>query len=253
MTARAGRGRRLGLGQLGLTRFGLARLVVAFALAAALAWGAWREYRVPVRAAVRDYLAFRRVERFDDVLRFAAEESGVDPNLLAALMIVESSGRVGARSSAGALGLFQLTLTSAKWRAAELGLSEPTEADLLADPLLSARLGADNLAWLLDTYDGDVERALCAYNAGARRMKEITDAAGGWATWREQRQRSGTSSILAYAQRVLHYRDELRERGFFPEFSTPEPDEGLARPPASGPSPAPSGAAPGALPPQASK
>jgi soluble lytic murein transglycosylase-like protein len=214
----------------GARRRSLVRLAFAFALATALAWGAWREYRVPVRAAVRDYLSFRRVEGFEDVLRFAAVESGVDPNLLAALMIAESSGRVGARSSAGALGLFQLTMTSAKWRATELGLPEPSEQQLLSDALLSARLGADNLAWLIDTYDGDVERALCAYNAGARRMKEITDAVGGWQRWRDERQRTGTSAILAYAHKVLHYRDELRERGFFPEFYPPEPDEALVPP-----------------------
>jgi soluble lytic murein transglycosylase-like protein len=201
----------------------LARLALGLALAAALAWGAWSEYREPVRAAVRDYLTFRRVEKYEDVLRVAALESGVDPSLLAALMIAESSGRVDARSSADALGLFQLTMTSAKWRAAELGLPEPTEEELLSDALLSARLGADNLAWLLGTYDGDVERALCAYNAGARRLKEITEAVGGWGAWREARERSGTSSILAYAHKVLHTRDELRERGFFAEFYAPEP------------------------------
>jgi soluble lytic murein transglycosylase-like protein len=194
--------------------------------------GAWREVRSPVRAAVRDYLAFRRVARYEDVLRVAAVESGVEPCLLAAVMVVESGGRVGARSGQGALGLFQLTMTSARWRARELGLPEPSEPQLLADALLNARLGADNLAWLLDTYDGDVERALCAYNAGARRMKEITDAAGGWPRWRDERTRSGSSSILAYAHRVLHTRDELRARGYFPEFAGPGPeaDEGAAAP-----------------------
>jgi soluble lytic murein transglycosylase len=219
-------------------RLGL-RLVLGLALGGVLAALAWREYRAPVRAAVRDYLAFRRVERYEDVLRFAATESRVDPNLLAAVMIVESSGRLGARSSQGALGLFQLTPTSARWRAAELGLPEPSEQALLEDPLLSARLGADNLAWLIDTYDGDVERALCAYNAGARRMKEITDAAGGWEAWRAERLRTGTSAILAYALRVLHYRDELRARGFFPEFYAPDVDSLSGAPAPGGGNPTP--------------
>lgn len=202
----------------------LPRLALALLLAVALAGTAWHEYEAPVRAAVRDYLSYRRVEHFEDVLRVAALESGVDPCLLAAVMIAESSGRPGVRSSAGALGLFQLTKVSARWRAQELGLPEPSEEDLLGDPLLNARLGADNLAWLLRTYDGDVERALCAYNAGARRLKELGDAAGGWKRWRDERERTGASSILAYSHRVLHHRDELRERGFFPEFyeTTPE-------------------------------
>lgn len=209
--------------------------VLLLAAAGGLGWMAWREVGPPVRAAVRDYLSFRRVEAYEDVLRLAALESGVDPCLLAAVMIAESGGRPGVRSRAGALGLFQLTLVSARWRAQELGLPEPSEEDLLTDPLLNARLGADNLAWLLDTYDGDVERALCAYNAGARRMKEITEAAGGWERWRDERTRSGSSAILAYAHRVLHYRDELFARGFFAEFAVPEP----AEPPALPETPAP--------------
>lgn len=235
-TERGGRG--------GTPPRGAKRLAVVLVLAAALAWVGWGEVRAPVRAAVRDYLSYRRVEHYEDVLRVAALESGVDPCLLAAVMISESSGNKGARSSAGALGLFQLTLVSARWRAQELGLQEPDEKALLEDALLNARLGADNMAWLLRTYDGDVERALCAYNAGARRMKEIGDAAGGWERWRDQRLLSGNSSILTYAHRVLHYRDELRERGFFAEFYQPEPATTETEPPrGSGPygSPAHSG------------
>lgn len=205
----------------------LPRLAFLVLLTAGLGWAAWHEYEVPVRAAVRDYLSLQRVERYEDVLRVAALESEVDPCLLAAVMIAESGGRVGARSKKGALGLFQLSPTSARWRAQELGLPEPTEAELLGDPLLNARLGADNLAWLLGTYDGDVERALCAYNAGARRLKEISDAVGGWERWRDERERTGTSSILAYAHRVLHYRDELRARGFFGEFYEPALEESM--------------------------
>ena len=210
--------------------------VAVLVVAGGLGWAAWREYREPVRAAVRDYLSFRRVEAYEDVLRVAALESEVDPCLLAAVMIAESSGRIGVRSKAGALGLFQLTPTSARWRAESLGLPPPSEEDLLTDPLLNARLGADNLAWLIDTYDGDVERALCSYNAGARRMKELTDAAGGWQRWRDERARTQSSAILAYAHRVLHYRDVLFERGFFPEFA-PEGPEGPASPPGPGPAP----------------
>lgn len=214
-----------------------ARLAILGAALTLLALGAglaWREYRVPVRAAVRDYLAFRRVDRYEDVLRLAAAESGVEPCLLAAVMLAESSGRLGARSSAGALGLFQLTLASARWRAELCGLPEPTEDELLSDPWLNARLGADHLDWLLETYDGDVERALCAYNAGPRRLKEIVEPAGGWERWRDERTASGTSQILNYAHRVLHYRDELFQRGYFAEFYRPEPAELAGPAPAAG-------------------
>jgi soluble lytic murein transglycosylase-like protein len=196
----------------------LLRLAAIVAVLVAGGHCAWRQYREPVEAGVRDYLAYRRVHRHEDALRVAALESGVDACLLAGLMVAESSGRVDARSRTGALGLFQLSPASARWRAEELGLPEPSEQDLLTDATLNARLGADNLAWLLDTYDGDVERALCAYNTGARRLKEIVDPAGGWEAWKAERETAADSTLWAYVRRVLHYRDVLRERGFFADL-----------------------------------
>ena len=217
---------------------GALRLGLVLVLLGAAGVLAWREYRDPLRAAMRDYLAFRRAETHGNVLRAAARESGVDPCLLAGLMIAESSGRVNARSRQGALGLFQLTLVSARWRAEGLGLPPPSEEDLLRDALLNARLGADNLAWLLDTYEGDVERALCAYNTGTRRLKELSDAAGGWELWRAEHERAGDSKLLVYAHRILRLRDELRSRGFFAEFYPAEPAAGDAAPGSAGESPA---------------
>ena len=191
------------------------RVLLLTTLLFGLGWLTWkRDYSEHVEAAVRNFLYEVRVQEHAEVLRIASEESGVDPYLLAGIMIAESSGRVDAISKADppALGLFQLAPVTASWRAEKLGLEKPTREELLSDPLLSARLGADNIAWLLDTYDGDVMRALCAYNCGARRLKRITEAAGGWDAWRGARERSGESELLAYANKVLRYRDEFRDR-----------------------------------------
>ncbi len=189
-------------------------LLLAVGLGAvALAQLAFRDPENVVSAAVRDYLAPRRAAQHAAALRAAAAESGVDPYLLGGLMVAESSGRVDARSGKGALGLFQLMPVTARWRAEELGLPAPTEEALLSDALLNARLGANNLRWLLDTYDGDEERALVAYNLGtgalARQVREI----GGWPAWRTRAQAAGDSELLAFAQRVLRYRDLFREQG----------------------------------------
>jgi soluble lytic murein transglycosylase len=166
-----------------------------------------------VRGRARDYLAIQRVKRYADVLRAAGEESGVDPYLLGGVMVAESSGRVDARSSRGALGLFQLLPETAAWRADELGLPRPTEEELLSDAGLNARLGADQLAWLLRTYDQNVERALIAYNLGPGRLKEYVDRAGGWDAWRRERAAAGDSELLAYAARVRDYAERFRARG----------------------------------------
>jgi soluble lytic murein transglycosylase-like protein len=85
----------------------------------------------------------------------------------------------------------------------------------LSDPLLNARLGADNLAWLLETYDGDLERALIAYNAGPGRLAQLAEEAGGYQRWREARAAAGDSQLLGYVAKVLDYRDRFVERGLF--------------------------------------
>jgi len=191
----------------------------------ALSWeGAPGKYAHQVEAAVRDHLAYRRVKRYRAELLLAAEESDVDPCLLAGIIVAESSGRVGVVSHKGAMGLFQLSRTTATWRAEELGLPTPTDEQLLSDPLLNARLGADNVAWLLDTFDGDVVRAMCAYNAGARRMKEIAAEEGGWEAWRANHEAAADSDILKHAFKIVRYRDEFRERGLFEQDEeTPNP------------------------------
>ena len=166
-----------------------------------------------VRAAVRDYLAIQRVEQHADVLKLASEESGVDAYLLAAIMVAESSGKVGAKSNRGALGLFQLMPVTANWRADILGLPQPTEEELLSDAELNARLGANNFAWLLDTYDGNVRRSLVAYNLGTRKLANYCREAGGWDAWVAEREAAGDSQLLAYADKVMRYRNGFRERG----------------------------------------
>ncbi len=167
------------------------------------------------RGMARDYLAFWRAHKYRDVLRLASEESGVEAELLAGIMITESSGRIDAVSSADALGLFQLKMVTAKWRAELMGLPEPTREELLSNAELNARLGADNMAWLLASTDNNVLRSLCIYNAGWGSMHRIVEEAGGWEAWRQRGEESGRSEILSYAKKILKYRDEFRERGLF--------------------------------------
>jgi soluble lytic murein transglycosylase len=147
------------------------------------------------------------------VLLVAAEESGVEAALLAGVMMAESSGRIGVTSRAGALGLFQLSPVTAAERARVLDLPEPTEEQLLSDPLLNARLGAHYFADLLRRFDQNVEAALVAYNRGPTRVRRWIAEAGGYEAWRQTRMDAGGSPLLEYAQRVLRYRDLFRERG----------------------------------------
>jgi soluble lytic murein transglycosylase-like protein len=176
--------------------------------------------------AAREYSAVRRVESFAEILHAAAFEADLDVHLLAGLMMVESRGNVGAKSSKGALGLFQLMPATAAERAALLDLREPSKRDLLSNAALNTRLGAHHLAWLLKRYKGNEEAALVAYNTGSGRLDRWIREAGSYAAWRAERERAGNSDVLPYAQRVLRYRDRFAARGNLltgPRLDTPPP------------------------------
>jgi hypothetical protein len=89
--------------------------------------------------------------------RAAAERYGVDPDLILAVVGVESSFRPDAVSPKGAQGLMQLMPGTA----AELGIADAFDAASNLDG------GTRHLQALLRLYRGDLRRALAAYNAGA--------------------------------------------------------------------------------------
>lgn len=163
--------------------------------------------------AVKDEVGMRNVVSYAADIRFAASESGVDPNLIAGVMYAESSGLPQSVSSAGALGLMQLSLAAAHDAARKLDLPTPSREDLLEDPSLNIRLGARHIAWLLKHEGSDLERVLVAYNAGRTKLRRWLDAAGGWDAWRAERMAAGNSDVLAYAHKVLAARDEFERRG----------------------------------------
>jgi len=166
-------------------------------------------------------IGVRRVEARADVIREAAAESGLDPCLLAAIMYVESRGRIDAVSSAGALGLFQLTPPAARDAALRLHLDEPSREALLSDALLSARLAANHIAWLVETEGPDMERVLVAYNAGRGKLARWSKEAGGYEAWRAERARSGDFGPLVYAEQVLDFRERFRARGVLTAAAPP--------------------------------
>lgn len=88
----------------------------------------------------------------------------LSPALIEALVWQESRWRAGAVSPAGARGLAQLMPGTAR----ELGVNPD-------DPFANLEGGARYLRAQLDRFDGDIEKALAAYNAGPGRVA----AAGG--------------------------------------------------------------------------
>jgi soluble lytic murein transglycosylase len=94
-----------------------------------------------------------------------AGPSGVPVELLQALMREESGLDPRALSPAGAVGLTQLMVPTAREVARRAKVRPPTRADLM-QPSLNVRLGARYLGELVRKFDGSVPLALASYNAG---------------------------------------------------------------------------------------
>ena len=86
----------------------------------------------------------------------AARRHGLDPALVRAVVAVESGFQPQAVSPKGAKGLMQLMPATAR----ELGVADPFDAAANLDG------GSRYLRSLLARYEGDLAKALAAYNAG---------------------------------------------------------------------------------------
>ena len=89
----------------------------------------------------------------------------------------ESSFAADAVSSAGAMGLMQMIVSTARRTAAHAGVPF-AESKLLTDATFNAQLGAAHLGELLDENRGSMILTFAAYNAGSKRVKEWIAAYG---------------------------------------------------------------------------
>jgi soluble lytic murein transglycosylase-like protein len=98
--------------------------------------------------------------RYSAAVHSAAAAAGISDALLAALVWQESRWNEAAVSAKGAVGLAQLMPDTAR----DLGVDP-------RDPAANLAGGARYLRQLLNSFDGNVEEALAAYNAGPARVE----------------------------------------------------------------------------------
>ncbi len=148
------------------------RLLLSVGIFVAMAAAASAQVRVAVKdgrrviyndgpaniAASEGWLAARvgRASAYDDLIDVAARDNAVDPKLVKSVMLIESGFNPAAISRKGARGLMQLMPAVA----AEHGVSD------VHDPKQNIAAGTRQLSHLMSYYDGDLVKALAAYNAG---------------------------------------------------------------------------------------
>jgi len=109
---------------------------------------------------------------FRELLTAKSQAEGLDPAVVAALVCQESTFDPGAVSRAGARGLMQVIPPTGRQLARNLGV--PYRSRALHDPATSLDFGTRYLRQMLDRFEGRIERALAAYNAGPHRVDAWT-------------------------------------------------------------------------------
>ena len=112
-------------------------------------------------------------EKIEQMIREVSARYRVDPALVRAVMQTESNWNSAAVSRRGGLGLMQLVPGTAQ----QLGVNNAF------DPKQNLDGGVRYLHMLLERYNGDLDKALAAYNAGPGAV----DRAGGIPRYRETR------------------------------------------------------------------
>ncbi len=135
-----------------------------------------------------DMRVLARAVQYDSIIEKAAVSASVEPNLLRAVIVVESGFNSRAVSKRGAVGLMQLMPATAT----RFGASNRY------DPRENVHAGARYLKFLMDRFGQDLRLALAAYNAG----EAAVDRNGG--------QIPPFAETMEYVPRVLNIYRQLR-------------------------------------------
>lgn len=126
---------------------------------------------------------------YDQYIIKASQTYQVEAALIKAVIMAESGYNPKAVSRRGAQGLMQLMPGTAKW----LGVHDAF------DPVLNIDGGVRYLRRLLDRFEGDVQLALAAYNAGSRYVRKY----GGVPPFK---------ATHSYIKKVMKYRKKYRKK-----------------------------------------
>jgi len=105
--------------------------------------------------------AYMTVLKWDPIIKRVIPKD-VPSSLVKAIIWVESKGNPYLVGRDGEIGLMQILPSTAQ----DLGIDNP---NLLFDPVVNIRTGANYLRYQLKRYGGNIKDAIAAYNAGSAR------------------------------------------------------------------------------------
>lgn len=109
--------------------------------------------------------------KYMNYIKGSAETYHIDPYLIMSIIKSESNFKTDAVSHKSATGLMQIMEPTAEWLAEKMELKN-FEYSQITDPKLNIDMGCYYIDYLLDSYDGNVQNALAAYNAGQGKVNE---------------------------------------------------------------------------------
>ncbi len=163
-----------------------------------------------------------RVSDYDSLIAQHASRHSLRPELVRAVIQVESGFNPRALSSKGAMGLMQLMPATAR----EMGVRNAY------DPADNIRGGTAYLRQLLDRYDGNEELALAAYNAGAGAVDRSGRRIPAYRETRDYVRKVGAAAgrrpatSLAGGKLVVYKWLEIIDGRAVPKYSTEPPRSG---------------------------
>ena len=159
-------------------------------------------------------------EGYESLVQEHAQKHDLRPDLVRAVIQVESGFNTRATSPKGAMGLMQLMPATAR----ELGLVNAY------DPAENIRGGTLYLRRLLDRYDGDERLALAAYNAGSGAVDRYGRAVPPYRETRDYVRRvalkAGPSGGAAASKRAIYKTIEVVDGRAIPRYSNERPESG---------------------------
>jgi soluble lytic murein transglycosylase-like protein len=138
-----------------------------------------------------------KITQYMSHIKQAAVKYNLPPELIAGVIYQESRGNSNAVSHCGAMGLMQLMPETA----ARLGVTNPF------DPADNIEGGAKYIRQMLDRFNGKVEFAVAAYNAGPGNVSKYN----GIPPFRETQD---------YVPKVLGYAENFKASGLFIDSTT---------------------------------